>query len=1012
MELSAAAKAGGVELTLPRPDSGFERFRVVESPVMEPGLEQWMQDQGVPMKTYRAESLDRPGVTARLDWGGPNGLHAMVTAPGGTYFVDPYWKGDVTRYATYFKRDFGPPPEWRCLVDHEPVKGLVAKAGGSTGGVLRTYRLANAATGEYTTYHGGTVALAQAEIITAINRVNQVYERDFSIRLILVANNTDVVYTDGTTDPYTNGSASALLNENQTNLDSVIGDDNYDIGHVFSTAGGGLASLGVPCQSGSKARGETGLAAPEGDPFYIDYVAHEMGHQYNARHTFNSTLGSCAGNWSAAAAYEPGSASTIMGYAGICGVLGADDLQNNSDDYFHGFSLDEALNYAVAGGSCSTDTAVINPNPPTVSAGSDYTIPQQTPFELTASGGADPDGGTITYCWEEFDLGPQAPLSAGDNGSSPIFRSWDPTTSPVRVFPRLTDLVNNTTSPGEILPTTNRTMSFRVTVRDNDPDGGRVGEDAMQVTSTTSSGPFVVTAPNTGAEVWYWSTTATVTWNVAGTTGAPVSAANVDILLSTDGGLTYPTTLASSTPNDGSQAVNVPSVTTSTARVKVKGSGNIFFDISNADFQIQQDADLAVTKIDSPDPVAAGSNLSYAITATNNGPSTATDVQISDTTPTGTTFVSASPSAGGSCTTPAVGGTGAITCTWAGSTAAAVARTLTLVVAVPASTADGATISNTATTTSVTPDSVSGNNSATALTTVQRQIDLVVAKSDTPDPVIAGSGTGNLTHVVTVTNNGPSDGSGISLGDALTLPAGVVVDSVTPSAGTVGGASPSYTWSGLALTPSASATLTIVMTVDATVGDGATVSDTATVTASNEARINTGDDAATAATTVQRSADLAVTKTLPEFGPQEPYPGLEFTYTLDVTNNGPSDATGVMVTDTLPDSLSYVSDSCGGTYTAATNTWEWSVASLANGASESCDLAVRLDPFFPGGVIDNLATVAGNETDPVGSNDSVSVQVMGSDKVPGIPELSAAGAMLLVLLLAAASLAVLRRHGA
>ncbi len=576
-------------LEIPTPNGSFERFVVVESPVMHPQLQRWLADQGWPMRTYKGKSLDRAATSVRFDWGGPAGFHAMVLSPGRTYYIDPYMQGDRQLYASYFKRDYGITEKRHVchVVAKNTGRDLVEsnftqpKLGPGTGGDLRVYRLAVAATGEYTAFHGGTQVNGQAAIVTTINRVNQVYERDLSVHMTLVANNNLLVYVNANGDPYTNGDAEAMLGQNQINIDLVIGNANYDIGHVVGTGGGGLATLSVSCTAGSKARGMTGSAQPVGDPFDIDFVAHELGHQWGGNHTFNSETANCGGgNRNAATAYEPGSGSTIMAYAGICGV---DDIQPNSDDFFHGISLDEMLAYVAGGGGCSTNVAAGNPNAPAVDAGNSYTIPISTAFELTVDSSSDAGGDSLTYSWEEFDLGPAGPLANGDNGSSPVFRAWDPSMCPIRVFPRLEDLIAGGTALGETLPTTTRTMNFRVTVRDNHPGGGRVSEDAMSVTSTTSAGPFEVTSPN-GSEIWQG--TQTITWNVAGTDAGAVATTSVDILLSLDGGETWPLILLFGTPNDGSESVTIPAISTSAARIKIKGSANVFFDLSDADFTI------------------------------------------------------------------------------------------------------------------------------------------------------------------------------------------------------------------------------------------------------------------------------------------------------------------------------------------------------------------------------------------------------------------------------------------
>ena len=574
-------KGGDAVLSLPLPGGGFGRFRFVESPIMEPGLAAKFPE----IKTYRGQGVDDPNASVRFDLT-PAGFHAMILSPAGSVYIDPYSRDDTDHYISYLTRDAvrqGEPFSCGVQSHRGPIdKASLVAAKAVSGATLRTYRLAVAATGEYTAFHGGTVAQGQAAIVTAMNRVNGIYEREVAIRMVLIANNDQLVYTNSGTDPYSNGSGSTMLGQNQSNIDSVIGSANYDIGHVFSTGGGGIASLRVPCVGGSKARGVTGQSSPTGDPFWVDYVAHEMGHQWGGNHTFNGNAGSCAGgNRNGSTAYEPGSGTTIQAYAGICG---SQNIQSNSDDHFHGVSLDEMISYSTTGNgdNCPTRTATGN-SPPSVSAGAAYTIPINTPFELCGSA-TDPDGDSLTYGWEQFDLGPAgAPNSP--SGNAPIFRSFSPSTSPCRTFPQLSDLVNNTQTIGEILPSYGRTMNFRLTARDGRSGGGGVNDDSTTVTASSAGGPFLVTAPNT-AVTWSVGTSQNVTWNVAGTDLSPISCSSVDITLSTDGGTSYSVTLASGVANSGSSSITVPAAPTTSARVKVQCAGNIFFDISNADFTI------------------------------------------------------------------------------------------------------------------------------------------------------------------------------------------------------------------------------------------------------------------------------------------------------------------------------------------------------------------------------------------------------------------------------------------
>jgi hypothetical protein len=587
-EGSSESKTTAVTLALPLPDGTVGNFRIMESPIMAPELAAKYPE----MRTFVGQGIDDPTATVRFDWT-QFGFHAMILSANGTVYVDPYSRRTTSYYISYFKRDLQR-DESRIMQEVGPfgtdseiaaeIRRLVAQGVKRTiGEELRTYRLALAATGEYTIYHGGTVPAGMAAIVTAMNRVNGVYEREVAIRMVLIPNNDTLVYTNPSTDPYTNNNGSTMLGQNQTNLDNVIGNANYDVGHVFSTGGGGVAFVGVPCRTGFKARGVTGLPAPIGDPFYIDYVAHEMGHQFGANHSFNGNAGSCAGNGNPATAYEPGSGSTIMAYAGICSPQ---NIQNASDDYFHGVSIDEIVAYTQlgAGSSCPVVTLTGN-DPPSVDAGSAvvYTIPINTPFVLTGSG-TDPNNDTLTYTWEEFDLGPAGHPNS-PVGDAPIFRSFKGTRSPARTFPRLSDILNNTQTMGEILPSYSRILNFRLTGRDNRAGGGGIGHDVTSVVVTNAAGPFQITYPN-AAIAWVTNSTDSVKWNVANTAGPPINCASVNILLSTDGGQTFPVTLASNTPNDGTEVVTVPGPSTGAARVKVESVGNVFFDICNVNFLI------------------------------------------------------------------------------------------------------------------------------------------------------------------------------------------------------------------------------------------------------------------------------------------------------------------------------------------------------------------------------------------------------------------------------------------
>ena len=590
-------KDSGFLLSLPLPNNIFVTFKVVESPVMAEELAiKYPQ-----IKTYLGQGVSDKTARVRFDIT-PAGFHAIIFSSQGTVYIDPYSLGETRYYISYYKKDYIPTEEQLNTVcnlfgedsefgDH--IRNLVNdNPFVLTGPQLRTYRLACAATGEYTIFHGGTVALGLAAVVTAVNRVTGVYENEVAVRLELIPNNDLIIYTNPNTDPYTNNNGGTMLGQNISNLNSVIGNANFDIGHVFSTGGGGVAYLAVVCGS-LKAGGVTGLSQPIGDPFYIDYVAHEMGHQYGGNHSFNGNAGACSGgNRNAATAYEPGSGSTIMAYAGICAPQ---NLQSNSDDYFHNVNFVEMVNYTNNGNgnSCPVITNTGNGEPvATVPAGG-FTIPISTPFMLVGSG-TDPDNDPLTYCWEEWDLGPAGHPNS-PSGNAPIFRSFDPVDVPYRYFPKLSNILNNTQTIGEILPTYTRTLTFRLTVRDNRAGGGGVNYAQMQaINVTNTAGPFLVTQPNT-AVTWQGNTNQTVTWDVANTSVAPVNVTEVNILLSTDGGLNFTEVLATNTPNDGSEDLFLPNLPTTQARIKVEAVGNVFFDLSNVNFTIEDFVPVELT---------------------------------------------------------------------------------------------------------------------------------------------------------------------------------------------------------------------------------------------------------------------------------------------------------------------------------------------------------------------------------------------------------------------------------
>ena len=609
MEFTQAAGQTLLVMSLPMPDGTLARFRIEESPVMAPRLAALFPE----IRTYRGQGLDDPTATTRFDVT-PTGFHAIVLSAHGTVIIEPAAGGGSRQYVSYDQRDA--PKEGNtsnCLLFGaeqslaQPQNKQIQRTGyptlvATTGTTLRTYRLALAATAEYTQqYGGGTVAGALGALTTTINAVDAIYERDLAIHLMLVTNETSIIFTNAVTDGYTSDDATALLSQNQVILDQRIGTANYDVGmvldgHVYAFQPGhfifqGAGQFQSVCVNSQKGKGVSIFRSTEPSTITAIYVlAHELGHMFGALHTFNGTTLDCGPSRFAQVAYEPGSGSTIMAYRGgllpngvyysLCG----DEEVVSTDTYFHTTSIEQIVNYTTFGNGsfCPSVTSTEN-NAPSVAAGLDYTIPANTPFALTATA-SDTEADALTYCWEEYDLGSAGPPDT-DNGNRPIFRSFAPVPSPTRTFPQLSDILSGTPTFGESLPTTTRTMNFRVTVRDNHSGGGGVNTGAMRVNVVSGSGPFAITQPSSST-TWLASSTQTVTWNVANTSAAPISCSNVRILLSIDGGNTFPVILSSNKPNTGAASVIIPNMPTSTARIRIEAIENIFFSISLPNFTI------------------------------------------------------------------------------------------------------------------------------------------------------------------------------------------------------------------------------------------------------------------------------------------------------------------------------------------------------------------------------------------------------------------------------------------
>lgn len=590
-----------VVVSFPNSNGTFEDFKVRENSNFAPEL----AAQYPEIKSYVGVGLDDASSTVYFSMS-PLGLSSMeLYGNKSAVFIEPYTK-DLSSYVVYKKSDKRESlDKFECTVIDVAQKGmqnsnLTAKPNADDG-KLRTFRLALSCTGEYTTYFGGTVAGALAAMNNTMTRVNGVFEKDFAARMVMIANNNSVIYTNASTDPYSASAQMANWNTQlQNTLTSVIGEANYDIGHLFGATGGGgnAGCIGCVCTNGTKGRGYTSPAdgIPSGDNFDIDYVAHEMGHQFGGNHTFSNNIEGTGVN------VEPGGGSTIMAYAGITNY----NVQMHSDPFFHAISIQQITNN-IKTKTCPVITDTGNAIP-TADAGADYIIPKGTPFILTGTGTDANNNDTLTYIWEQMDTATNAQTGANSAASAtktagPTFRSYTPQAVPSRYFPSLDRvLMGATTSSSpigtaspivvEALSNVARTYNFRFTTRDNRAGGSGNNSDDMAVTVNAGAGPFLVTSQNTAGVVWNEGQVYTITWDVANTTTAPISSPNVTILLSKDGGLTWPTILVATTPNNGSYTYTVPGGlgNIANARIMVKSSNNIFFNVNLKDFVINSSA--------------------------------------------------------------------------------------------------------------------------------------------------------------------------------------------------------------------------------------------------------------------------------------------------------------------------------------------------------------------------------------------------------------------------------------
>ncbi len=575
-----------VIITMPNTEGKLERYKIYDASNFTPEL----QAQFPQIRAYIGIGIDDFYAQLRLSTS-PSGIQSMVFRTDKKNEFSEAYSTDGTVYAVFKSSRLKGQLPFTCSTEDVAVFNSVSDKDvfetQSATAEYKTLRLAMSCTGEYTTYHGGTVAGALIGINNTMTRVNGVFEKDFAVHMNLIGTTNLVIYTNAATDPYSDAANMGNWNgQLQATLTATIGEANYDIGHLFGATGGGgnAGCIGCVCVNGQKGSGITSPSdgVPAGDTFDIDYVAHEMGHQFGGNHTFSHTAEDNSVN------VEPGSGSTIMGYAGI---TGATDVQANSDDYFTFRSIYQ-VQVNLATKTCPVTTPITH-GTPIMNAGGNWTIPKSTAFKLTGSG-TDTGGGPLSYCWEQNNDASAAGGSLGNPGSfpsptkltGPNFRSLDPVSVPYRYMPALSSVLNNTlTTTWETVSSVARTETFTLTGRDNAPGGGQTGMAQMVATISGTVGPFSLTSQNTNGISWAQGSNQTITWVTNGAetlTGSTL----VDIFLSTDGGATFATTLAAGTANDGTEIITVPNVASSNCRIMIKPTGNIYYAVNTNVFTI------------------------------------------------------------------------------------------------------------------------------------------------------------------------------------------------------------------------------------------------------------------------------------------------------------------------------------------------------------------------------------------------------------------------------------------